>query len=232
MNEIDLQVKSPNSLIVSWEALSGSISPQKPPDFNCKRLIENLSYIQTSAPSAGIIIGFREHQSWLQAAFSQKAKHKQHIDRQTYVKTFSRQDLSWCTKLQTIEASFTSVFPFLYEEIIQSPMTLIGDLCHFIGKAPPSNLHQLLRDRRNLSPRSSSGQFVARSIRTVFPAHRGWMQLSQQIGTWLDRFAPTNEAVIDARLSSDLQDDWIRLLDLVSKSRGRDLTDFAARNLS
>jgi hypothetical protein len=228
-DEIDMRVEGSKSLIVSWEALSGSISPRKPPGFNRQRLLESLNFIEASAPQAGIIIGFREHQSWLQAALAQKAKYKRHVDRHTYVQTFSPEDLSWCGKLETITASFPSAFPFLYEEIIQNPAELIGDLCRFMGKDPPSNLDELLTARRNPSPRSSIGQTVSRSLCSISPRHKGWTRLSHRIGAWLDRYAPASEAAIDAGLARDLQQDWIRLVHLVSKLRGRDLTGFGEK---
>ena len=49
------------TLIVSHEALSGTLSSEKQPGDNKKRLTETLSSIAAVAPGAPIIIGFREH---------------------------------------------------------------------------------------------------------------------------------------------------------------------------
>lgn len=227
LSEIELRIKSPNPLIVTWEALSGSLSPRKTPGANCECLHKSLDFIRSLAPEAGIIIGFREHTSWLQAAAAQKAKYKWYVDKRTYVETFSPTDLSWCSKLETISRSFTSVFPFLYEEIIYSPAEMIGDLCEFIGKEPPENLHKLLIDRRNPSPRSAIGQFVSRSLCMISPHQKGWTRRSHQVGAWIDRYAPASEVVIDAKLAKTLWQDWIDLVHRVSEHRRRDLRDVA-----
>jgi hypothetical protein len=227
LSEIEPRMKSPSPLIVTWEALSGSLSPRKTPGSNSECLQRSLAYIRELAPKAGIIIGFREHRSWLQAAAAQKAKYKWYVDRRTYVETFSPTDLSWCSKLETISNSFASVFPFLYEEIIHSPAEMIGDLCAFLGKEPPENLHRLLVDRRNPSPRSDIGQFVSRSLCMVSPRHKEWMRRSYRLGAWLDRFAPASEVVIDPELAMTLRQDWVDLVHSVSEHRRRDFHDIA-----
>ena len=110
------------------KSLSGTLSSEKQPGDNKKRLTETLSSIAAVAPGAPIIIGFREHGSWLSAAYAQKAK-KQGVLLKSYVATFSREDLSWCRSLDLIEDGSRSVFPFLYEELSCAPEALIDDLC-------------------------------------------------------------------------------------------------------
>lgn len=232
LSEIELRIKSPNppipnSLIVTWEALSGSLSARKAPGSNRESLQKSLDFIKGLAPQAGIIIGFREHTSWFQAAAAQKAKYKRYVNKRTYVDTFSHADLSWCSKLETISRSFAPVFPFLYEEFIHNPAVLIGDLCEFLGKGPPDNLHELVIDRRNPSPRSAVGQFVSRSLCMISPHHKEWTRRSHRIGAWLDRYAPASEVVIDPQLAKTLRQDWIDLVQRVSERRGRNLRDVA-----
>src|SRR5262245_55612550 len=227
LREIEPRIKSASPLIVSWEALSGSLSPRKAPGSNCECLQRSIGYIRGLAPKAGIIIGFREHRSWLQAAAAQKAKYKWNVDKRTYVETFSPADLSWCSKLETISNCFASVFPFLYEEIIYRPAELISDLCQFLGKEAPENLDKLLVERRNPSPRSAIGQFVSRSLCMISPHHEEWRRRSFRIGAWLDRVAPASEVVIDPELAKTLRQDWVDLVHRVSDRRRRELRDIA-----
>jgi hypothetical protein len=227
LRQIELRLKTPSPLIVTWEALSGSLSPRKTPGSNCECLQKSLNFIRELAPKAGIIIGFREHRSWLQAAAAQKAKYKWYVDKRTYVETFSPADLSWCSKLETISRSFVSVFPFLYEEIIRRPTELIGDLCAFVGKEPPGNLQRLLVERRNPSPRSDIGQFVSRSLCMISPRHKEWTRRSHRIGAYLDHFAPASEVVIDPELAKTLRQDWVDLVHRVSDRRRKDLLHIA-----
>ena len=149
------------TLIVSHEALSGTLSSEKQPGDNKKRLTETLSSIAAVAPGAPIIIGFREHRSWLTAAYAQKAK-KQGVKVERYLATFSRDDLSWCRSLDLIEDGKRPVFPFLYEELSHAPQALIGDLCRFLKTEAPANLSEVLSVRENASPRSQAGQLLSR----------------------------------------------------------------------
>ena len=136
-------------------------SSEKQPGDNKERLAEMLGSIAAVAPGAPMIIGFREHGSWLSAAYAQKAK-KQSVQMKSYVATFSREDLSWCRSLDLIEDGSKSVFPFLYEELSFAPEALIDDLCSFLGTEIPANLTELLALRENASPRSKAGQILSR----------------------------------------------------------------------
>lgn len=227
LSEIKSQANNPNPLIVSWEAMSGSLSPRKAPGSNSACLHKSLCCIHEMAPHAGIIIGFREHQAWLRAAAAQKAKYKWYVDKRTYVERFSREDLSWCSKLDAISLSFVSVFPFLYEEFTRNPMQMIDDLCDFLGKEPPDNLHTLIGQRRNSSPRSDLGQFVSRSLCMLAPRQKDWTRHSFRIGAWFDRFAPASEPVIAPEIAKILRQDWVDLVNRVSDRRRRDLRDIA-----
>lgn len=217
--------------IVSHESLSGTLSSEKQPGDNKKRLTETLSSIAAVAPGAPIIIGFREHGSWLSAAYAQKAK-KQGVQLKSYVATFSREDLSWCRSLDLIEDGSRSVFPFLYEELSCAPEALIDDLCSFLGTEIPANLTELLAVRENASPRSKAGQILSRPFFQTSYALRNFTsintkslrELGGRLGTRLDQhFAPL-EIGLDQDMAEDLRRDWERLLERIGNRRGRDLS--------
>jgi hypothetical protein len=219
------------TLIVSHEALSGTLSIEKQPGDNKKRLTETLSSIAAAAPGAPIIIGFREHRSWLTAAYAQKAK-KQGVKVARYIATFSRDDLSWCRSLDLIEAGKRPVFPFLYEELSHAPQALVGDLCRFLKTEVPANLSEILRARENASPRSQAGQLLSRPFFQVSYAlekftpikARRLRELGARLGTRLDEnFAPL-QIDLDQDMERELRKDWETLLRRMSDIRGRDLS--------
>jgi hypothetical protein len=225
-SEIDLSVPKDTTLIVSARWMSGTTSDRKRPGFGCKVLLKSLNFITSNAPEAGVIIGFREHESWLQAAFSQKAKRRTGVEAQGYAKSFSPEDLSWCWKLETIARSRALVFPFLYEELRESPHDLIDDLCRFVGRSGPADIEALLGTHANPSPRSRVGLDASRSLSKLSTSKR-WRQASVKAGTWLDRYFPTNRVSLNPDLASDLQRDWVRLVQMVGESRKRNLERFA-----
>jgi hypothetical protein len=218
-------------LIVSHESLSGTLSSEKQPGDNKKRLTKTLGSIAAVAPGAPIIIGFREHGSWLSAAFAQKAK-KQGVQLTRYVATFSREDLSWCRSLDLIEDGHRSVFPFLYEELSYAPEALIDDLCRFLGTEIPANLAELLAVRENASPRSKAGQILSRPFFQTSYALRSFTSINTKslrefggrLGTRIDQhFAPL-EVGLDQDMAQDLRRDWERLLERIGDRRSRDLS--------
>jgi hypothetical protein len=223
-----------STLIVSHESLSGTLSSEKQPGDNKKRLAETLSSIAAAAPSAPIIIGFREHESWLTAAYAQKAK-KQGVKVAHYVATFSRDDLSWCRSLDLIEDGERSVFPFLYEELSYAPEALIGDLCRFLRTERPANLTELLSLRENASPRSQAGQLLSRPFFQVSYAldrftpikARPLRDLGARLGTRLDKnFAPL-QIGLDQGMARGLREDWEGLLRRIGDIRRRDFSVLA-----
>ncbi|MGH6824191.1 hypothetical protein [Methyloceanibacter sp.] len=223
-------------LIVSHESLSGTLSSEKQPGDNKKRLTETLGSIAAVAPGAPIIIGFREHGSWLSAAYAQKAK-KQGVKLKRYVATFSREDLSWCRSLDLIEDGRRSVFPFLYEELSCAPEALVDDLCRFLGTEIPANLPELLAVRENASPRSKAGQILSRPFFQTSYALRSFTSLNTKslrefggrLGTRLDQhFAPL-EIGLDQDMAQDLRRDWKRLLERIGNRRSRDLSALSPR---
>ena len=229
--EIAQQAADAPILIVSHESLSGTLSSEKQPGDNKKRLTETLSSIAAVAPGAPIIIGFREHGSWLSAAYAQKAK-KQGVQLKSYVATFSREDLSWCRSLDLIEDGSRSVFPFLYEELSCAPEALIDDLCSFLGTEVPANLTELLAVRENASPRSKAGQILSRPFFQTSYALRNFTSINTKslrefggrLGTRLDQhFAPL-EIGLEQDMAGDLRRDWERLLERIGNRRSRDLS--------
>jgi hypothetical protein len=214
------------TLIISHEGLSGTVSHQRPPGTSSTRLMKNLEKMAALAPRRSIIIGFREHRSWLQSAHAQRAKKVWGVGRARYVRAFSLEDLSWCQKLSTIERSCPSVFPFLYEELLQNPMALIQDLCGFLGKDLPPNLDHLLGIRINAVPKSRVGQFVSRSLCTLStPSRRRRMKARwYKFGARFDRYFLPKPLPLDSNMAVALEQDWNDLLRLIGERRGRDFS--------
>ena len=223
-------------LIVSHESLSGTLSSEKQPGDNKKRLSETLGSIAAVAPGAPIIIGFREHGSWLSAAYAQKAK-KQGVKLERYVATFSREDVSWCRSLDLIENGSRSVFPFLYEELSYAPEALIDDLCRFLGTNIPANLTELLAMRENASPRSKAGQMLSRPFFQTSYALRSFTSINTKslrefggrLGTRLDQHFTPLEIGLDQDMAEDLRRDWKHLLERIGNRRNRDLSVLSSR---
>ena len=229
LSTIDTSVNGSPTVIVSHEALGGSIAHRRSPGFATDRLESNLELIASLAPQRSIIVGFREHGSWLQSAYSQRATKNFGIDQDGYVKGFSLSDLSWRRKLETIGASCEAVFPFLYEELLRDPKLLVTDLCRFIGKPPPPNLDELLRIRENATPRSALGQFVSRSMLKLSRSsnRRHWKHHAFRVGAWCDNIYPKRRSLpLDPELAGALREDWNELLDLVGKRRGHDFSAY------
>jgi hypothetical protein len=214
------------TLIVSHAGLSAKLSVKKTPGTNTQWLVQNLRAIREWAPNSAIVVGFREHSSWLEAAYCNKAKKTWGMSREAYLGTFSHRDLSWCQTLQAIDESFESVFPFLYEELVRAPLPLIDDLCKFINKTPPENLSQLLNVRRNPSPRSEVGQFVSRSLYALSAASRRQLLKSYcgPLGAKFDRYFTVPAFKLDTELRQQLNQDWSELIKVIGKRRGRDLS--------
>jgi hypothetical protein len=229
-------IGDPSIRVVSHESLSGTLSSEKRPGDNKRRLAETLASIAAAAPGAPIIIGFREHESWLAAAYAQKAK-KQGVRLEDYIATFSPDDLSWCRSLDLIEEGNRSVFAFLFEELSYAPEALIDDLCRFLGTEAPANLNELLRVRENASPRSQAGQLLSRPFfqfsyalkRYTSIDTKSLRDLGARLGTRLDHtFAPLDLG-LNQDIARKLRADWERLLQRVGERRGHDLSTLSAR---
>jgi hypothetical protein len=227
LSRVTVPAGSSTTLIVSHAGLSGTLS-NKPPG-NSQLLTDNLRLIAELVPDPAIIIGFREHVSWLHAAYSNKAKKTWGMSPKNYVRDFSLDDLSWSTKLRTIKQSSRAVFPFLYEELLWNPHALIDDLCKFLGKAPPANLDQLLNIRENPSPRTPVGQFVSRALYALSAASRRQLFKPQcgPLGARFDRFFSMKRIALKPDMARALQQDWNDLLQLISQHRRRDLSGVA-----
>jgi hypothetical protein len=135
-------------LLLSHEGLGGSISWDREPGETLERLSRNLAALMTLRPDAAVIIGYRKHEGWLASAFAQRAKQNRGVTWEAYLARFSPEELTWCRHLRLIESSCPSMFPYLYEELIESPETLVEDLCRFISRPLPSNIEALLRIAR------------------------------------------------------------------------------------
>jgi hypothetical protein len=220
-------------LLISHESLSGTLSTEKQPGDNKKRLAESLSRIAAMRPDASIIVGFREHASWLGAAYMHKAK-TQRLDFERYAETYSRDDLSWCGSLDIIEGTSSSIFPFLYEELVETPEALIRDLCTFLGTEPPQDLDKLLKKRENPSPRSGFGQSISRAFhrlsygldRIMPMSTRPLRQLGAHLGSRFDDEEAPRQAPLEPELAQALRQDWKEVVVRVGRHRGRDLSAF------
>jgi hypothetical protein len=217
------------TLIVSHEGLSGTLSHQKPPGTSSARLAKNLDRMAALAPERAIIIGFREHQAWLQSAYAQRAKKVWGVGKARYARAFSLEDLSWCRTLQLVEQSCPTVFPFLYEELLQNPTALIEDLCAFIGKDPPQNLDEILSVRANAAPQGRAGQLVSKLLCTLSTESRRRRMKGRwyKFGAKLDHYFPPKPLRLDSSTAVVLERDWNNLMELLASRRGRDFSAFA-----
>jgi hypothetical protein len=222
---------SSTTLIVSHAGLSGTLSNEPPG--NNQLLTDNLRLIAEFVADTAIIIGFREHASWLHAAYSNKAKKTWGMSPKNYVQVFSFDDLSWCKKLDTIEQFSAAVFPFFYEELLWNPHALVDDLCKFLGKAPPANLDQLLKIRENSSPRTQVGQFVSRALYALSAASRRQLFKPQcgPLGARFDRFFSIKPIALKPEMARALQQDWNDLLQLIGQHRRRDFSSLAPKDV-
>jgi hypothetical protein len=212
-------------LLFSSEELGGSLSRKRAPGDSHKRLRESLVRIVAAAPHPAIIVGFREQAAWLDSAYAQRAK-KRALNRQLFVNSFTREELSWCHTLNLIESSCETVFPFLYEELIYAPHALVDDLCRFIGVEPPSNLEALLAMRAQPSARTLPGQFVTRLFYLVSltrPLH-GY---GKRLGVRVDRYFKPRRIVLEPELATELHQDWARFLAMAGDRRTRDFSALA-----
>jgi hypothetical protein len=212
------------TIIVSHEGLSGELRPKSPGDRSVS-LERHLAQIETLASDRAFIVGFREHRSWLQSAYAQKAKKDWAISRTNYVGSFSMEDLEWCRTLGSLERSSPLVFPFLFEELAKDPKSLVRDLCRFIGKDPPENVEALLRDPVGWSPKGRVGQFVASSLYRASGPYRTRMKRRfYKFGILFDRYLPPTPMPLDRDMAVGLKRDWDTLLTLIADRRGRDFS--------
>jgi hypothetical protein len=213
------------TIVVSHEAFGGTISHHSKPGMARAKLESNLTRLAALAPNRAIIVGYREQRSWLQSAFAQRATKNFGLNSTSYLGAFSLEDLSWCDNLQTIAFSCSSVFPFLYEELLYSPEVLVEDLCRFLDKPSPPELDALLRARENPTPRSWVGQFTSRLM--LMLANTSDQKRRQQIyglGARLDAVFPARQVNLPSDLADSLTEDWNSLLSIVGERRGRNFS--------
>jgi hypothetical protein len=86
--------------IVSSEALSGTLRSSKRPGDNHCTLARSLEFIKTFFPEAKIVIGFREHHSWINSAYMDRLQ-KEYVSPNDYGNSFSTEDLKWYPMLKT-----------------------------------------------------------------------------------------------------------------------------------
>lgn len=121
------------------------------------------------------------------------------------------------------------MFPYLYEELIESPETLVEDLCRFIGRPLPSNIEELLRIRENPSPRSRVGQAVsAMSWPALKLANLSARERLKGGLRSFDSLFSARRVQLPASWQACLRRDWNELLGLIGERRGRNLSRFRA----
>jgi hypothetical protein len=220
--------------LISHEGMSGKLSFKKSPGFCRQRLLQNLELITEMDSKARILIGFREHRAWINAAFAQQAKKKNAVDPAHYLLTFSREDLCWQEVLALVERSAGAVFPYLYEELITAPHALVEDMCGFLGCDPPANVDFLIKTRANVSPRTEFGQRISRQfyrLQRLTGRVRLYEKLTMlrgvgaTLGASLDRFGSPIMIEFNPTMASDLREDWSALVKKVSAIRSRQLCE-------
>jgi hypothetical protein len=130
----------------------------------------------------------------------------------------------WCHHLGLIEAQCPSMFPYLYEELIESPEALVEDLCRFIGRPLPSNIEELLRVRQNPSPRRRVGQAVsAMSWLALTLANLSARERLKGGLKSLDSLFSARRVELPESWRGPLRQDWDKLLGLISARGARPL---------
>jgi hypothetical protein len=211
--------------------MSGSISGNKLPGDRLDRLQQTIAIIRQFEHVCGIIVGFREHHSWLNSAFSQKAKMKVESP-DNYLRGYSEDELRWCNVLDVVDSSAVPVFGFLYEELNHNPRALISDLCRFLRVEEPFNVGCLVAKRENLSPRSILGRRVSRAFffasdfaRDFAPAKWALRRWGSNLGAFFDScFSTEPDISPDAEIARRLRSDWDDFIKALSERRGRDLS--------
>lgn len=221
--------KAPNAtVIVSAESLGGIITTGRKKGAGLERLIASLDMTAKIAPHRSIIVGYREQGSWLKAAFAQRAKKQFLVSWNAYVSSFSIDELRWCKHLEIIQTSCEFVFPFLYEELQQSPEILIEDLCAFLHKPVPRHVDEILHSQSNPSPRSWPGQLASRTLTAISArTRRRDRELLERRIARFDSLFPPRRLSLPFDLAEILAEDWNALLASVGEQRGRDFTQLS-----
>jgi hypothetical protein len=214
-------------IVISHEGLGGTISWERTPGATYARLVENLSALMQLRPDAAVIVGYREQSRWLASAFAQRTRKDQSVTWQGYLSRFSLEELRWCNNLKLIQSLCPSVFPFLYEELAESPEIFVGDLCRFLGKSPPRNSQDLLRARENPSLRSRFGQTLWAITRPALRKSGAVARNRVRVGiSHIDALFAPRQVEVPADWQIELRRDWSELLTTISALRGRDLSRF------
>jgi hypothetical protein len=227
-------------IIVSHEGLGGKISDDKAPGDSLRIFAETLAGLGAVEAETRLVLGFREHVSWVGSAYAQRGK-KTAVTPEQYRATYSLDDLDWMKRVRLCDESGFSPFLFLYEEFASDPIALCEDLCRFLDVAMPDDVPALLAQRENPSPRSERGLRIARGAQNVarvlgalpFLDAKKLRAGASAFGARFD----TDEPRIEIRFPDDelrrLNDDWRALSALIAERRGKNeaayLTNFSRR---
>jgi len=116
-------------LIISDEEISGSM-PHRYGEL--KRLVEMKSVF----PDAKIIIGTREHNSWLGSCYAQAIKAGSYMSKHDYMSKYFESHTTYWFKL-ACHILWKDVFSYDFGDFIYKKREVLSDMCEFIGVDVP-----------------------------------------------------------------------------------------------
>jgi len=188
-------------VLFSSESLSGSLlDAYRPSDTHwIDRQVRQIRRLGELFPGAGIIMGFRGHEGWLLSIYKHYLKYggERSLDRFLEANdtdgVISLDDLRYMPRIEAAQSAFPGrIFPFLWEELSESPEELFADMARFVGLQPPdwrSSQGKMLNEGVNqrqadlllrlnrITGGLSAGKFTQRlrirSLQAVPGLHRG-----------------------------------------------------------
>jgi hypothetical protein len=216
--------------LITHEAMGGRLASHKAPGTYRQCLLKGLELIRQVSLTPRVIVGFREQNAWINSAYCQKAK-KEAVNPEHYLSTYAPNELCWQEVLSLVDKTATETFPFLYEELSSDPAALVEDMCRFLDVGPPADMHELLKKRVNLSPRTKFGQRVARpffnlsyQFDRVGLRTKPLRELGARFGVRMDRYGTQPKEInLDVATAKLWREDWASLVRQVGKRRNRPL---------
>jgi hypothetical protein len=233
---IEIIAREPvDAIIISHEGLGGRISDRKAPGDALKMFQSTLDRIAQLPTRNKVLIGFREQVAWINSAYAQRGK-KAVVTPEQYRESYSLDDLLWMHRLELCDRYGLESFLFLYEEFDHDPITLVADMCKFMGTSAPQDAVELLARRENQSPRTERGLHISRvgyGIAHVLGSVP-WVntkmlrQFSSRLGARLDsQHDGDPRLVLTGADAERLREDWDKLVGVVGARRGRYFQRFA-----
>ena len=116
-------------LIISDEEISGSM-PHRYGEL--KRLVE----MKSAFPDAKIIIGTREHNSWLGSCYAQAIKSGSYMSKHAYMSKYYEARTTYWFKL-ACQIMWKDVFSYDFGDFIYNKQEVLSDMCSFMGVNMP-----------------------------------------------------------------------------------------------